>query len=507
MNRRSLLAGLLSPILLALVPNPAPAESRPNVLNWGFGSEIETLDPYATAKRTAQMIIRHVLENLMVRDPATGQAKPGLATAWKWVDSTTLEFTLRRGVKFTDGQPFDADDVVYTVDYIKDPKQHISFGRSDYGFIKKAEKVDQYTVRLILTATTPAAVSALTQTLFILPKGAHAKMGAKEFGRHPIGTGPYKVTGFEAGRRVELTRNDAYYAADWGKPRFDKITVTTIPDPQTQVAELKRGTIDFMWALQRDQMEQLKGTRGLTTVVGGSVSARFMSLDAAGRSGANPMTDKKVRMAIAHAINREAIAKILVDPSSTVIDSPCNPKQFGCYQKVTHYAYDVAKAKALLKESPYPDGFDLNVSAFTDNGPIAEAIVGDLRAIGIKAKLDFRETSAWVKDFFGGRLRASVVNWPSNGIYDASAYVPLFFMGDQGDYTRDAEVIAWFKKAGSINDPPERERLYKLGFEKLAREAYVVPLMTSVTNYAFRSNLDVKIPIDGSPLMYMAGWK
>jgi peptide/nickel transport system substrate-binding protein len=494
---------LLAPALLS---GPAAAQSRPNTLAWGFTSDIETMEPYSTAKRTSQLVIRNVLEHLAVRDPKTGEAKPGLATAWKWIDPTTLEFTLRRGVKFHDGQDFDADDVVYTVDYVKKPGGQISFAAADYGFLKSAQKVDQYTVRLILNVPTPSAVDRLSQTLFILPKGAHAKLG-KEFGAKPVGTGPYKVTAFEAGRRVEMTRNEGYYAADWGKPRLDKITVITIPDPQTQVAELARGRIDFIWTLQTDQVEQLKRAKDVTVVTGGSVTVRFLSLDAAGRSGANPMQDKNVRMAIAHAINREAIAKVLRGPESQVIDAPCHPKQLGCARDVTKYAYDVAKAKALLKASAHPNGFDLSIAAFTENGPVAEAIIGDLREIGIRAKLDFRETSAWIKDFFGGRMQASVVPWPSNGIYDVSALVPLFFQGDQGDFTRDPEVIAWFKQAGSIIERPERERLYRLGFEKIAREAFVVPLMTDVTNYAYRGTLDFTPPVDGYPLMYMAGWK
>ena len=501
------LIGALAAIALTLSSATVPAQTRSNTLTWGLGHDVETLDPYGTAKRSSQLVIRNVIEHLAVRDPISGAAKPALAIAWKWVNDTTIEFTLRQGVKFHDGQLFTADDVVYTVEYIKKPGVQISFAQADYGFIKGVEKVDAYTVRLILNAPTPSAIDRLTQTLFILPKEAHAKLGTKDFGLRPIGTGPYRVTGFEAGRSVELTRYDGYYPADWGKPRLDKIVVITVPDAQTQVAELTRGRVDFLWTLQADQVQQLKGARNVTTVSGGSVSIRFLSLDSAGRSGANPMQDKNVRMAIAHAINREAIAKVLRGPASEVIHAPCHPKQLGCAQDVAKYPYDVAKAKALMRASAYPNGFETSIAAFTENGPVAEAIIGDLREIGIKAKLDFRETSGWIKDFFGGRMQASVVPWPSNGIYDVSALVPLFFQGDQGDYTRDPEIIAWFKQAGSIVDRGERERLYRLGFEKIAGEAFVVPLMTDVTNYAYRGNLDFAAPVDGYPLMYMTGWK
>jgi peptide/nickel transport system substrate-binding protein len=490
-----------------LAGGAACAQQQKNALTWGFATDIETLDPYGTSKRSVQLVIRNTLEHLLYRDPVSGEPKPALATAWKWIDDKTIELTLRRGVKFHDGEPFDADDVVYTLRYIKNPDAQIAFGKSDYGFIDHAEKIDPYTVRLALNAPTPSAIDRLTQTLFILPHGAHAKMGAQSFGLKPIGTGPYKVASFSPGRGVELVRNEDYYDAAWGKPRFDAISVVTIPDPQTQIAELTSGRVDFLWGIGADQMQQLQGASGISTVAGGSTSISFLSLDAAGRSGANPMRDRNVRLAIAHAIDRAAISQVLRGGSSVVIDAACHPKQFGCPQPSIVYDYDVGKAKALMKASGYPDGFETSIGAFTDSGPVAEAIIGDLREIGIKARLDFRETSAWIKDFFGGKLQAAIVPWPSNGVYDVSALVPLFFMKDQGDYARDDEVAEWFKQAGSITDPAERQRLYKLGFDKIEQEEYVVPLMTGVTNYGFRSGLDFVAPSDGYPLIYMTGWR
>lgn len=483
------------------------AQQAQNALTWGFSSEIETLDPYVTAKRTSQLVIRNMLENLVVREPASGVAKPALATAWKWVDPTTLEFTLRKGVVFHDGSAFTADDVVYTVDYVKNPDTKTSFGKADYGFIKKAEKVDDFTVRMILEAPTPSAVDQLSQVLFILPKATHEKLGARAFASAPVGTGPMKIEKFEAGRSTVMVKNDKYYAAEWGKPRLDRITVLTIADPQTANAELSAGKVDFLWNIQPDQMAQLKQSRNVDTVSGSSVAVSFLSLDAAGRSGANPMQDKNVRLAISHAIDRQSIAKVLRGESSEVIPSPCNPRQFGCVQEVVKYDYNLAKAKDFMAKSSSPKGFELKIAAFTDNGPVAEAIAGDLRQIGIDAKLDFRETSSWIKDLFGGKLMSAVVPWPSNGIYDVVAINPLFFTGDQGDYALDPLVMDSFKQANALNDPAERLKLYRVGYEKIAQEAYVVPLMSGVTHYAYRKGFDITLPVDGYPIMYMAGWK
>jgi peptide/nickel transport system substrate-binding protein len=498
---------LLGLVGAGLAPRAGQAQRAENALTWGFTSEIETMDPYATAKRTAQLVIRNVLETLVYRDPVSGEAKPLLATAWHWVDDKTLELSLLHDVTFQDGQPFDADDVVYTVTQVKRTDVPVSFAEADYGYIDHAEKIDAYTVRLDLKAPTPSAVDRLTQTLFILPHGAHAKLGAQAFARAPIGTGPYRVDSFEPGRRLVLARYAAYHPVGWGKPRLDRINVVTIPDPQTQVAELTRGRVDFLWSIGPDQVQQLQGAAGVKTVTGGSTSIYFLSLDAAGRSGANPMQDMNVRLAIATAIDRAAISQVLQGGSSVVIDAACHPKQFGCPTDVEKHPYDVAKAKALMAASHYPNGFTTSIAAFTDGGPVAEAVLGDLREIGITGKVDLRETSAWIKDFFAGHQQASIVPWPSSGVYDVSALVPLFFMGQPGDYTRDDEIAGWFRTAGSITDPTERQRLYRLGFQKIAREAYVVPLMTSVTSYGFRDALDFTAPADGYPLIAMAGWR
>jgi peptide/nickel transport system substrate-binding protein len=497
------LPAVLLAAALALI-HPAAAQRAANGLTWGFTSEIETLDPYATAKRTSQLVIRNVVETLLYRDPATGKAAPLLATSWRWVDDTTLELALRQDATFHNGQPFDADDVVFTLGQIKRQAPPVSFAEADYGYIDGIDRVDAYTVRFRLKAPTPSAVDRLTQTFFVLPKSAY---NADSFGRAAIGTGPFRVAGFEAGRKLSLMRNDAYHPAAWGKPRLASITVVTIADPQTQVAELSRGRVDFLWNINPDQVQQLSGAAGVQTVAGGSITISFLSLDSAGRSGANPLQDRNVRLAIAAAIDREAISTALQGTGSVVLDAACHPKQFGCPADVERHPHDLAAAKALMKQSAYPNGFPLAISAFTDSGPVAEAVVGDLREIGIQGKVDFRETSAWIKDFFAGKLPASIVPWPSSGVYDVAALVPLFFMGQAGDYSRDPEVMAWFKQAGSITDPVERARLYRLGFAKIAHDALVIPLMTSVTSYGYRDGLDFTPPADGYPAMALSGWR
>jgi peptide/nickel transport system substrate-binding protein len=498
-NTASLATGLL-------VTAPARAQSKQKVLNWGFNAEAETLDPYSTTKRTAHVLSRHIIEHLLYRDPTTAEVRPALAKSWKWIDDLTLEFALRDDVKFHDGQSFTADDVVYTVSYIKDKTKLVAFDVTDYGYIKEAQKMSPYVVRLALNAPTPSAVDRLTQTLFILPKGYHSTVDRQTFGKRPIGTGPYRVTGFESARKAEFTKFDGYYPAAWGKPTIDNIVVRCITDPQTIVAEAQSGGVDFVWNIQLSQLSQLRESPDLVKITGGSTEIYFLRLDAIGKTPNSPARDKNVRIAISHAINRPDLARVLMGPTSQVLNSPCLPKQFGCVQDVKSYEYDVVKAKEFLARSSYPNGFPITISAYTDGGPMAEAIVGDLSAIGIKATLDVRETSAILKDNRAGLLAAVVFDWPSSGVYDASAMVANFFQGNQNDLMMDDEIHNWLNAAGTTTDKAVRAANYRAAFEKMANEAYVVPLMTGVTYYAANSKLKFPIPQDGSPLMYFASW-
>lgn len=491
--------------MMTLAPASLCAGQADNSLVWGYDTQLESMNPYATNKGKAQLVMRNVLEHLLYRS-ADGQAKPALATSWTWVDATTIDFTLREGVTFHNGEAFDADDVVYTVAQIKNPDAKIS-AQGDYKFIDSVEKTGQYSIRMKLSKPTPSAIDRLSQTLFILPNETYEAMDAAEFGRAPVGTGPYKVIGFEAGQMVELARNESYYDAEWGQPQFDKLTVLTLPDPQTRLAELTSGRVDFVWGLSPDDMMQLTMSADIETVTGDSTTVTFLSLDPNARTGENPTQDKNVRLAMIHAIDRAVVGQVMQGAASIALDTSCHPKQFGCTQDVVGYQYNVEKAKEYMAASAYPDGFELKIAAFTENARIAEAVTGYLREIGIEATVDQRETTAWVKGYFAGEIPVGIVPWPSNGVYDVSSITPFFFEEGQGDYIGDAEINAWFAEAGSIIDEEERLRLYALGFGKMADEVLNIPMVTKVTNYAYRSGLDFTPAADGYPLIYMAGWK
>ncbi len=161
----------------------------------------ENLDAYFNNVRIGVIIAHHIWDTLIYRDPKTNEYKPSLATAWSWVDDTTLEFDLRRGVKFHNGEAFDADDVVYTLNFVSDPANK-STTQQNVNWIEKAEKIDQYKVRIHLKKPFPAALEYLAGPVVMYPNEYYAKVGPKGMNEKPVGRGPYKVTEHQPGRLV-----------------------------------------------------------------------------------------------------------------------------------------------------------------------------------------------------------------------------------------------------------------------------------------------------------------
>jgi peptide/nickel transport system substrate-binding protein len=219
------------------------------------------------------------------------------------------------------------------------------------------------------------------------------------------------------------------------------------------------------------------------------------------------MQDVRVRRAIYHAIDRRAITRDLVGEGAAVLDSICAPSQFGCATDVAVYRYDPTKAKQLLVEAGYPDGFTMPLYAYRDR-PYSEAVVGFLRKVGITAELRFLQWTALRQIVQQeGKAAMAQLTWGSQGILDASASVSNYFEGSNDDYARDPEVTAWLNAADSTIDTVARKELYGKALRKIADEAYFVPIFLYGRNYAFNSALDYPVTPDELAHFYLAKWK
>ncbi len=505
MRRRDLLAASS----FAVLAGPALAQKASDTLRIGEYSNVTNVDPYYNSLRSGLVVAHQAWDGLVYREPSDFSIKPLLATSWKLVDDLTYEFELRRGVTFHNGDPFTADDVVYTLNTVSSPEARTATP-SNHSWIEKAEKVDDFKVLVRLKRPTPAALQYFAFVTPIWPKAYRERVGAEGYSRAPVGAGPYKITRVEPGKEIAFERHEAYYAdSPKGRPAIAKLLIRYLPDSATVMTEMLAGRLDFTWNFNPDQFAAVNRMPNLTAVRQESMRIAYVTIDAAGRSGAgNPLTKTKVRQAIWHAIDRETIAKRLVQGDSRVPPAPCFPSQFGCdAAAATLYPYDPAKAKALLAEAGYPDGFDVELLTYINPPSWPAAVQGYLNAVGIRTRISQMQTQAAIDRAWRGEAQLYMGSWGSYSINDVSAIFPVMFgPGSNDDYVRDPEIHRMITEAGSTNDEARRKELYSAVIRKGTGEALWLPLFTYVTTYAMSKQLQMKTYPDEMPRFYEAKW-
>lgn len=482
---------------------------------WATSTEIGPPDLYYGNQREVLIIAYAQCDSLLHRDPVSNDYKPLLAETWTWLAPTTLELTLRKGVKFHDGREFGAQDVADTLNHVARPDSGMQI-RVIVDWIKNVEVVAPDKVRIHAKAPTPAALEFLSGTTPIYPRGHYESAPTvpapdgktrRDWGAvKPICTGPYILKDHKAGQSVTLTKNPNYFAGSpKGKPQIGTIVYRTIKDAETQVAELLTGGVDWIWGVPPENAKQLGAMPNVVVKSAATMRMSFLSLDAAGRTGDTPLKDVRVRRAIFHAIDREAIAKNLVGEGAAVQKSLCVPVQFGCTTDVPDYPYDPAKAKALLAEAGHPN-LSIPFYAYRDR-PYSEAVLNYLRQAGIKPELKFLQWQALRPLIIEGKTEVAHLTFGSNGILDASASTSYYFRHSVDDYARDPEVRDWLAEADTSTDPENRKALYAKALKKINDQAYAVPLFIYGRTYAYSQDFEFPLTQDEMAHFYMARWK
>ena len=489
-------------LALCIAAAPAAAQKSEDTLRIAWRDALPTLDYYLNSLRTGFILSHHVWDTLIYRDPETFQLKPLLATTWRYADETTLEFELRPGVTFHDGSAFTADDVVYTVETVLADKQLAI--PSNYSFIAGVEKVDALKVRIRLKRVFPAALEYLSMVLPIYPKATRERLG-EDFAQAPVGTGPYRMT--RSGAGIDLVRNEAYFDGPKGRPAIRHITVAEVGDATAELAALLGNQADWIWNFSPDQIDAIGRVPSLQVQRSESMRVGYLNIDAAGRGGAGPLQDVRVRRAIAHAIDRPAMARQFMPGGSRVLDAPCYPTQFGCDQGVAvKYDYDPAKARALLAEAGYPQGFETEIVGYL-LPQWQGAVQNYLATVGIKATIAQLPIAAVVERRAQGRNPLQMASWGSYSINDVSAFLPYFFTSGDQDYARDPEIERLVLQGGAAVDPDKRRAAYSAAIRRITEQADFLPLFTFVTTYATTKTLNFKPFKDELPRFYLSTWK
>ena len=512
MSKPVLAATAAAAFIWASLAGATYAGKSNDTLTWATDRDVTVVDPYYNNTRELVIVGHMSWDGLLHRDVQTGEYKPLLATAYEWVDDTTMEFELRDDVVFHNGEALDADDVVYTINFVADPDRGV-LTQQLVSWMDHAEKIDERTVRLHLKEPFPAALAYLANAVFIMPEGHYddapeAADGRQDYGAvEPVGTGPYKVTEVVPGERIVMQANPDYLKdGPKGEPSIGTIVFRTIKEPNTQIAELLTGGLDWIWDVPKDQAERLAEYENVTVVNAPTMRVSYLQFDVSGKSGVDYFTNKTVREAVAHAIDRESIASNLVGGASVVIHSACHPEQFGCTQDVVQWEYDPDLAREKLVEAGYPDGFAFDLYAYRQR-EYTEAVIGYLAEIGLEPNLKFMQYNALRELVWENQTPMNHMTWGSNSIPDASAITSHFFTGGRDDFAKDPQVIQSLQEADTTIDPDKRAALYEDALSRIAGELYWLPMFTYAKNYAYTADLDFTPTSDEIPPFYAASWK
>ena len=439
------------------------------------------------------VVVENYGEYLVYREPS-GNLKPGLATAWKISpDGKEIEFTLRKGVKFHSGDPMTTRDVEFSLDRARAKNTTV---RTRMKFVDRIEVIDDYRFKVHFKAPDVTYIP-YRGGVMIVSKSYYDRVGEDKFVRQPVGTGPYKVVRHVPGEYVDLERFEDY----WGeKPSVREARFLFIPEDTTRVAKLKAGEVDFIGSCPYPSVSDVEKTPGLKVVkLPTGHPSPFVYFQ--NKNPKTPWYDRRVRLAMAYAIDCNAIIKNLLMGLPTHW-AHLAPWELGYDPELKPYPYDPKRAKELLTEAGYPNGFELKLYwAITGRTPMTremvEAIAAYFEAVGIRTKLIGEE---WAAHYARSRSvkknpDAEYVAFNSVG-FVAGAVEPTFILdiiltteGGFSVYSNPEfdKVVA--EARGTVNDAKRGELIKKA--VKIAHEDVPhIPICNIVSVYAMKRNID-----------------
>lgn len=453
-----------------------------------IGMTAVNLPPLDTALTAAQGYEGYRLVGYQLYDALTGYElrqsteipplKPDLATSWKAnADATEWTFQLRKGVTFTDGTPFDAAAAVFNFERFINPHfkwtspELIGQAATFAGMIESAEAVGPYTLRL-KTLAPDSHLPEDISTAFMASPTAVRKEGVKGFGAHPVGTGPFEFGSEVQGQELELLPNPDYWA---GAPKLEKLILKPLADPAARIAALRSGAVNWIEYPMPDDIASLE-SEGFQVLANSYDHIWPWVLN----SAAGPTKDPRVRQALNYAIDREAMANSLLQGTAEPAYQVAPHANAAYAPKNDLYSYDPGKAKELLAEAGYPDGFTMTVEYPTSGsgnmipGPMNEALMQELGAVGVKVKLKPVEWSALLGEVVTGKMPAGVdaVNISLTFLQESSW--GLYF-GSEGPinigHYSDPKVDALLAEAQTTVDLKARSRIYQEAAALITRDA------------------------------------
>ncbi len=451
-----------------------------NEITVGIAQDLDdSLDPHLAVAAGTKEVMFNVFEGLM-KPTSTGDLTPAVAESYTVSeDRLTYTFTLREGVKFHNGDEVTAEDVVYSISRCADTTDGTPLVEA-FSVIRSVEAMDARTVAITISEPSNEFISYMTTA--ILPADYDQQDTA------PVGTGPFKFVSRAAQDNIVLEKFDEY----WGTPAYlDKVTFKIMENADSLVMSLQSGAIDLCSHLTSTQVAQLGGDFHVAEGTMNLVQALYLN------NAEKPFDDVRVRQALCYAVDKQGIIDLAFDGYGSPIGSSMYPA-FGKYfdeSLTNYYTKDVEKAKSLLADAGYPNGFEMTITVPSNYQPhidTAQVLVEQLKEIGVTAKIELVEWGTWVSDVYAGRQFQSTVVGVDASNMTARALLERF----TSDYAKNfinynsADYDALFQQALTTYDDAEQTAIYKAMEKNLTENAANVYIQDLADLVAVRQGLE-----------------
>ncbi len=424
-GRRSLLLAGPGVVVAAALGRSARAAEAETRLRIGLAAPNTTMDPHLQSNAPNNAVASHIFDALVTNDEQSRSA-PGLAESWRVVDDTHWEFRLRQGVRFTDGAPFTAADAIASIKRATDLPSTASFRTYTRG-IKTMSAPDPHTLLIETHTPDPLLTNSLSRIRVISARFADAPSSDFNSGKAAVGTGPFVFKEYVPGSHVALARNEGW----WGKkPVWTEVVLRTVTDPGSRLATLLAGDLDLIESVPAQGSERLKADARFHLIRGVSSRLVYIGMDQkrdvtpfiTDKDGkplaTNPLRDLRVRQALDCAINRQALVERVMEGNAVAASQYLPTGSPGTAPGLEPTKYDPARAKALLTQAGFPQGFRLTVHGpndrYVNDSRIVQAVAQMLTRVGIETKVEVMPWAVYAGRSANGDFSVFLASWGVN---------------------------------------------------------------------------------------------
>ncbi|WP_114377298.1 ABC transporter substrate-binding protein [Elioraea thermophila] len=466
LRRRQLLATAAA---ATLAPTVARAQGRTRDVRVGFSQDALTLDPANHRNRETQTIIRNIHDGLLTRDPDM-RIVPEIAEAWRAVDARTYEFRLRPNIRFHSGDPLTAEDVAFTFNrLVKDGAMggQTSPRKGLLGPMQEAVVVDERTVRLILGEPWPI-LPAMLPFQEVVNRRHVERVGQEGMQTRPDGCGPFRLVEWRRGEAIILERFAEYYGGSpdippAGPAQVDRVIFRILPENAARVAALLAGEVDIINELPPSAMRQVEASPNAVVAKVNGTRTFFVALN----NAKAPFSDVRVRRALNHALDKQAIIARILNNTATPLRGVMSPDAFAFNPDLPEYRHDLARARALLAEAGVAEGTELVLDTTAALKEVAEAIAALLSRTGLRVRAQVWEgavlTPMWQDPARRRERDMLLTSWGNGSLDPSDIMVPTLRTGGRGNTAgfSHPEVDRLLDAAETELDQAKRAEMYK----------------------------------------------